>query len=100
MKQKHKKTQKARADAARKQRAGAERDASGRVHLTLHRDPLSGQQFVSLDSPLFKEAWQNEITAGAANTAYAILRDAPSVTRAVELARNAMAAASKLSDGL
>lgn len=96
-------------DKARRIRARAERkaaspdvlrDRAGRVHLALHRDPTSGAKFVVLKAPVFKEPWQNEVAAGAANTAYGILGAEPSLERAVELARNAMAATSRLADGL
>ena len=73
--------------------------SDGRVHLDLLRDPASGQAFVALRTAIFDEAWQNEIAGAAANTAYASLEGRPSVTRAVELARNMMAQTSRLSDG-
>jgi hypothetical protein len=80
------------------------RDAQGRVrvHLAVVRDPASGGARVSLDRPVFAEAWQNDLTAAAANTAYAVLGDAPAPTleRTVELARNAMASTSRLAEGL
>jgi Fe-S-cluster containining protein len=49
---------------------------------------------------VFREAWQDDIAAAAANTAYAVLRGEPSVDAAVELARDAMAATSRLAAGL
>lgn len=78
------------------------KDAQGRVrvHLALHRDPATGGARLSLDTPVFAETWQNDLTAAAANTAYALLGDAPSLERAVELARNAMAATSRLAEAL
>jgi Fe-S-cluster containining protein len=51
-------------------------------------------------TPVFSEQWQNEVTLGAANTAHALLRGAPTLERTVELARNAMTATSRLADGL
>jgi Fe-S-cluster containining protein len=75
------------------------RDATGRVHLEVHRDPANGQAFVALKDAIFEESWQDEVATGAANTAFATLQDRPSVTRAVELARSVMAATSRLSDG-
>jgi Fe-S-cluster containining protein len=70
------------------------------MHLVLHRDPLSGSEAVTLRAPLFREAWQNELSVGTANTARAVLRTEPSVQRTVELARNAMAATSRLAEAL
>jgi len=55
---------------------------------------------VLLKTPVFKESWQNEVLAGAANTAFGILGSEPDVERAVALAKNAMAATSRLADGL
>lgn len=87
--------------AKKKSRAAdARRDASGRVHLVVHRDPVSGGEHLSLRAPLFREAWQNEIATGAANTVHGVLQGEASVDGAVELARNAMAATSRLIDGL
>lgn len=74
------------------------RDASGRVHLAVHRDP-DGNEYVALVAPLFKEEWQNELASGAANTARAAFSAKPSIERAAELARSAMAATSRLADG-
>ncbi len=75
-------------------------DDAGRVHLSLVSEGPNGPVRVQLDLPVFKETWQNELTAGAANTAYAVLSPAPSVARTVELGRNVMAAMSRLVDGL
>jgi len=77
-----------------------QRDAQGRLHLVLQRDPESGGEAVALRAPLFQEAWQDELSVGTANTARAILRAAPSVERSVELARTAMNATSRLAEGL
>jgi Fe-S-cluster containining protein len=80
------------------------RDAQGRgrVHLAIVRDPATGGARVSLEKPVFAESWQDELTAAAANTAYELLGAAPAPTleRIVELARNAMAATSRLAEGL
>jgi len=90
-----------RAAAERKrQRARTHRGADGHVHLALHRDPASGQEQLVLKSPVFKDGWQNEVAAGAANTAHALFREGPSEQRTVALARNAMAGTSRLSDAL
>lgn len=91
----------ARASAASSPRpTTTQRDAQGRVHLLLQRDPLSGQESIALSAPLFQEAWQDELSVGTANTARALLRAAPSLERTVELARNAMAATSRLAEAL
>ena len=81
-------------------RGDAHRGADGRLHLVLHRDPATGAEGVGLAHPIFEEAWQNDVAAGAANTARGVLGDAPSVERAVALAQNVMAATSRLTDGL
>ncbi|HKO50499.1 MAG TPA: YkgJ family cysteine cluster protein, partial [Polyangiaceae bacterium] len=80
--------------------AETQRDAQGRLHLVLQRDPESGNEAVALRAPLFQEAWQDELSVGTANTARALLRAAPSLERTVELARTAMAATSRLADAL
>ena len=85
---------------ARERSSGALRDADGRVHLALHRDPVNGREHLTLAAPVFRNDWQNELVAAAANTAYAIVRGEPKIERAIELARNAMTAMSKLADGL
>ena len=61
---------------------------------------MSGAEAVSLRAPLFREAWQNELTVGTANTARALLRGAPDLEHTVELARVAMAGTSRLAEGL
>jgi Fe-S-cluster containining protein len=83
----------------RRRRALARKDARGRVHLVLHRDG-AGNEVVALARPVFQEAWQNELTAGTANTARALLRDEPTLESTRQLARQAMAATSRLADGL
>lgn len=70
-----------------------------KVHLVVYRDPGTGAQELRLRAPLFQEAWQNELAAAAANTARAMLQDRPSLERVVALARNAMAAASRVAEG-
>src|SRR6478752_5417576 len=80
--------------------ATTQRDAQGRVHLVLKRDPATGSEVVTLQAPLFREAWQDELSVGTANTARALLRAAPSVEGTVELARNAMSATSRLAEAL
>jgi Fe-S-cluster containining protein len=70
------------------------------VHLALQRDPVNGQEHLALASPVFRNDWQNDLVAAAANTAYALVRGEPNVERVIELGRNAMAATSRLADGL
>jgi hypothetical protein len=80
--------------------AAAHTAPDGRVHLALVRDPATGHEFVSLSKRVFEESWQNELVTGTANTARGTFRDEPSVDAAIALARNAMEATSRLSDGL
>jgi Fe-S-cluster containining protein len=84
----------------RRQKAAVRRDTAGRAHLDIYRDPASGSARVSLRAAIFEGDWQNEIATASANTALGTMREQPSVARAVELARNAMGATSRLSDGL
>jgi hypothetical protein len=98
--QKQKQKQKNASKDREKRRPVALKDDRGRVHLALHRDPASGDEYVTLQAPVFEEAWQNELVAGTANTARIVLRGQPSVERAVELARSVMVATSRLVDGL
>jgi len=79
---------------------GSRKDSAGRVHLTLLRDPKSGREGVALKHPIFEATWQNEITTAAANTAHAMLRGEATLERTVKLAESAMAAMSRLADGL
>jgi Fe-S-cluster containining protein len=82
----------------RRQKAAVRRDAAGRVHLELQRDPASGRPRLSLTEPVFEAEWQNELVTATANTALGTLTDRPSVARAVELAQNTLGAASGLSE--
>ena len=77
-----------------------ERDGHGRLHLAVHRNPVSGEEALTLNGPVFKEAWQNDLAVAAASTAHGILRGEPTLEGTVALARNAMAATSRLSDSL
>lgn len=86
--------------AHKKRSTGSRKDAAGRVHLTLFRDPKSGREGVALKKPIFQAAWQNEIATAAANTAHAKLHGQVTFERTVELAESAMAAMSQLADGL
>jgi len=88
------------AGAASPRPAPTQRDSKGRVHLTLQRDPRTGHESIALDGPLFREPWQDELSVGTANTARALLGETPNVERAVELARTAMAATSRLGEAL
>ena len=55
---------------------------------------------MALAKPIFQEAWQDEIATAAANTAHAVFQGTPTLERTVTLARSAMAATSRLADGL
>jgi len=78
----------------------SQRRADGRVHLALVRDPATGHELVSLGRPVFAEGWQDDLVTGTASTARGMLGDQPTVDGAVELARSAMAATSRLAEGL
>ena len=69
------------------------------MHLVVHRD-AAGNELVALTRPVFQEAWQNELTAGTANTARALLGEEPTLESTLKLALQAMAATSRLADGL
>ena len=84
----------------RSESAGTRRDAAGRLHLALHRDPVSGREGIALEVPVFEESWQNDLAAGTANTAYAALGRAATLEGTVELARQVMDATSRLTEGL
>jgi Fe-S-cluster containining protein len=87
--------------AIRKRQSGvAGRDRRGRVHLRLQVDPVTGAEAVTLETAVFKESWQNELLVGAVNTARGILRERATVEGTAALARNVMAATSRLNDGL
>jgi Fe-S-cluster containining protein len=76
------------------------RDARGRLHLALHRDAVTGDEGLALEVPVFEGPWQNEIAAGTANTAYRTLGSEATLEGTVDLARNVMAATSRLTEGL
>jgi Fe-S-cluster containining protein len=80
--------------------AGTRRDAVGRLHLALHRDPVSGHEGIALEIPVFEQPWQNDLAEGTANTAYATLGRAATLEGAVDLARHVMDATSRLAEGL
>ncbi|HEX6276191.1 MAG TPA: hypothetical protein VFZ53_24285, partial [Polyangiaceae bacterium] len=82
------------------ERSVAHKDAAGRVHLTLHRDPKTGHALVTLERAVFQHAWQNQVAAAAAQTAYSALEDGPSVPRAVALARGVLESMSRMAEGL
>jgi Fe-S-cluster containining protein len=95
-----KKTRAARVAADKKrQKAEVTRHVGGRVHLELYRDPTTGHPRLGLKAPIFTDDWQNQLVTAAANTAFGTLCEQPTVARAVELAQNAMAVVSELSDG-
>jgi Fe-S-cluster containining protein len=76
------------------------RDPGGRVHLVVHRDAATGAESVGLTAPIFQEDWQNEIAAAAASTAHGTLARETTREAVVGLARNAMAATSRMIEGL
>jgi Fe-S-cluster containining protein len=95
------KARRARTATAPKRRSTASRkDAGARVHLKVFRDPASGREGVMLAKPVFREAWQNEIATAAANTAHGVFQGKATLAGTVKLARSAMAATSRLADGL
>jgi len=70
------------------------------VHLELCRDPDSGAAYVALKRAVFGHDWQNQVVAGAANTAHGVLGGETTLAGAVALAHNAMGATSRLAEGL
>ena len=72
----------------------------GRVHLTVQRERESGREIVGLKAPLFDEPWQDEVTTSTVATALAMLGETPSLARVLELAQAAVAATSRLVNGL
>lgn len=83
----------------KRRRVRVRKDVEGRLHLALHRDGASGLESVELTGPVFSEAWQNEITAGTANTVRGMLGSEANRPRVVELAQSVMAATSRLAEG-
>jgi len=73
---------------------------TARLHLRVIRDGATGGEAVGLAAPVFDQDWQNEIAAGAANTAHAACGGEPTLAGMVTLARDMMAATSRLSDAL
>ena len=78
----------------------AGRDRNGRLHLSVHRDPATGAEALTLNGPVFKDSWQDDLALAAASTAHGVLRGQPTVEGTVQVARKAMAATSRLADGL
>jgi Fe-S-cluster containining protein len=76
------------------------KDARGRVHLRVVADAATGEEAVTLAAPLFNQEWQNQIAAGAANTAHTACGGKPTLAGIVALARDAMAATSRMADAL
>jgi hypothetical protein len=70
------------------------------VHLAVQLDAKSGKALVVLEAPLFDEPWQDEVTASAANTVFAVLGDEPTLERVLEVTQRAMDALSLLVTGL
>jgi Fe-S-cluster containining protein len=88
------------AEFAKPRHERAQRDPGGRVHLTVHRDPTSGEGLLRLKSALFDQSWQNEVAESAANTALGVLSPGLTRERVLALTRSAMASTSRLVDGL
>jgi hypothetical protein len=76
------------------------RDGQGRLHLAVQRDASSGKELLVLESPLFDERWQDELTASTASMVFAVLGDEPTPERTIEVTRRAMDALSLLVTGL
>ena len=93
-------SEKRRKQARRARAAPVQRDAQGRAHLLIQRDPLGAPVGVALSRPLFNQPWQNDVALGAANTAHAFLAAGHTLAQAVGLGRSAMAGTSKIADGL
>jgi hypothetical protein len=100
-KRKQKQTRRAaRQDVApRKPDAGIHADQPERARLLIHRDAQGRTHLVTLSQPLFNESWQNNVATATANTALALLGEAQTVDKAVELAQSAMAGTSKIAEG-
>ncbi|HET9931856.1 MAG TPA: YkgJ family cysteine cluster protein [Polyangiaceae bacterium] len=99
MKQRSRKAERAALERQR-QKDRAFRDDAGRVHLTMHRDPVTGRERVGLKSRIFDSDWQNELVVSAANTVLAALGQRPTLERVVDVTRRAMASTSELIAGL
>lgn len=76
------------------------RDADGRAHLVVQRDAAGRVARLGLTQPLFEQTWQNELAVAAASTAHAALAAGTSLDAAAGLAESAMAATSKIANGL
>lgn len=81
---------------SRKRAGASRRDSQGRTHLVLVRDLTNGGAQLALREPLFKEAWQNDLALGAANTLRELVGDEPDPEGAVALARSVMNSVSRL----
>lgn len=92
-------TKKSRRERERRRAAPVHKDAAGRLHLALHRDPATGREQVSLTTALFTEAWQNEVAASAASTVRGFLGNDATLDRTLELTHKAMSATSRLAEG-
>jgi hypothetical protein len=94
----------ARKDAARRKREGrVRRDADGRAHLLVvdgDGGGVDGPRRLALSRPLFNERWQNDVAVAAAGTVDGMLARGRTLENAVALGRNAMAATSKIGDGV
>lgn len=77
----------------------AVKDAAGRVHLVLHGEG-AGRSVTGLSAGLFSEPWQDTVTLTAANAVLRHFGTAPDLGSVEGLAKEAMAALSKLAEGL
>jgi len=64
------------------------------------RDALGRTHGITLSRPLFNDSWQNDVAIAAANTVHELLNDGRTPEKAAALGRNAMAATSKIADGV
>jgi hypothetical protein len=76
------------------------RDDGDRVHLVVHRDPMSGTDRLELSAPLFEEDWQDRVAASTATTALGVLGRSATLARVLELTRRAMSSMERLVAGL
>src|SRR5690606_32684434 len=75
------------------------KDVTGRVHLLVQNNGET--RFVSgLSAPLFSEPWQDTLTLTAANAVLRHFGETPGPSQVEALTKEAMAALSKLADGL
>jgi hypothetical protein len=74
------------------------RDAQGRAHLIIERDAVGNPVGLSLDRPVFNEAWQNEVALTTATATHVMLNEAYTPAQAAAVGRQAMAGASEVAE--